>query len=105
MCESMTVGGRLCVAHTRPPYLGSLHRVEHAVGDEKNKARALGVAIVSAHASTRTGAQEIHALIQAATESGDHDQAAWLTTCHRLGESHRQVVNDLRRAVQTLRPT
>lgn len=103
MCDSIADGGRRCAAHTRGPHLAALTRVAEAATADKSEARASGVVDVSAHASTRTGAQEIDTLIQVATSEGDHDQAAWLTTCRRLGDSQRQAANEIRAAIQSQR--
>lgn len=103
MCDSLADGGRRCAAHTRGSYLWALARVGDAADSDKGEARAAGVVDVSAHASTRTGAQDVDRLIDEATTAGNHEQAAWLTTCRRLGESQRQAAIDIKAAIQTQR--
>jgi hypothetical protein len=103
MCDSLAEGGRRCAAHTRPPFQTALNRVYNASENDKGEARAAGVVAVSAHASTRTGAQEVDALIEHAVNDRRHDHAAWLTTCRRLGDSQREAAEEIRRAIQSQR--
>lgn len=103
MCESIADGGRRCAGHTRPPFQAAMARVDAAEPANLAVEQADAMGEVTAHASTKTGSQEVEALRDQASAEGNRDRAAWLSSCLRLGESQRQAANEIRQAIRTAR--
>lgn len=102
MCQSLSMGGQRCAAHTRPAYEAVRRDMDSDYpAAQKEQVRALGFDAVRDYACTPTGNRDVQAWARDVDQS-DPATAAWLQSALREGANRRAMARDFQNQLRAM---